>query len=162
MKTFIIAEAGVNHNGDIQLAKKLIEEAAKAGADAVKFQSFKAEKLVSKNAEKAEYQKETTRAEESQFQMIKKLELNYDKHEELIEHCKKNNIMFLSSAFDLDSIDLLNNLGMKIWKIPSGEITNYPYLKKIAKLKNKVILSTGMTTLGEIECALNLLFAEGC
>lgn len=160
-KIFIIAEAGVNHNGDIGLAKKLIEKAAWAGVDAVKFQSFKADKLVSKKAKKAEYQEETTGNEESQYQMIKKLELDYEKHQELIDHCKTNNIMFLSSAFDLESIDLLNNLQMGIWKIPSGEITNLPYLRKIGKLNKKTILSTGMATLGEIEKALNILKEAG-
>ena len=160
-KVFIIAEAGVNHNGDIELAKKLIEKAAWAGVDAVKFQSFKADKLVSKKAKKAEYQKETTGNEESQYQMIKKLELDYEKHQELIDHCKKNNIMFLSSAFDLESIGLLNDLQMEIWKIPSGEITNLPYLKKIGKLNKKTILSTGMANLGEIEKALNILREAG-
>lgn len=161
MKVFIIAEAGVNHNGNIKLAKELIEKAAWAGADAVKFQSFKAEKLVSKHAEKAEYQKETTGNDESQFDMIKKLELDYEKHQELIDYCEKNNIMFLSSAFDLESIDLLNNLQMGIWKIPSGEITNLPYLRKIGKLNKKTILSTGMANLGEIEKALNILKEAG-
>jgi N,N'-diacetyllegionaminate synthase len=161
MKTFIIAEAGVNHNGDIELAKKLIEKAAWAGADAIKFQSFKAEKLVSKYAEKAEYQKITTGKNETQFQMIKKLELDYNKHEELKEYCEKHNILFLSSAFDLESIDLLKKLGMNIWKIPSGEITNYPYLKKIGELKEKVILSTGMANLGEIEDAIKVLKESG-
>lgn len=161
MKTFIIAEAGVNHNGSIELAKKLIEKAAWAGADAVKFQSFKAEKLVSKKAEKAEYQKQTTGEDENQFQMIKKLELDYNKHEELIECCKENNIIFLSSAFDLDSIDLLHKLNINIWKIPSGEIINLPYLKKIGSLKEKVILSTGMANLGEIEDAIRILKEAG-
>ncbi len=161
MRTLIIAEAGVNHNGDLELAKKLIEKAAWAGADIVKFQSFKAEKLVSKFAEKAEYQKETTGQAETQFQMIKKLELDYTRHQELIEHCKKNNIMFLSSPFDLESIDLLKSLGINIWKIPSGEITNYPYLQKIANFKEKVILSTGMSNLGEIEYALNIFKNNG-
>ena len=161
MRTLIIAEAGVNHNGDLELAKKLIEKAAWAGADIVKFQSFKAEKLVSKFAEKAEYQKETTGQAETQFQMIKKLELDYTRHQELIGHCKKNNIMFLSSPFDLESIDLLKSLGINTWKIPSGEITNYPYLHKIASFKEKVILSTGMSNLGEIEYALNIFKNNG-
>lgn len=161
MKTFIIAEAGVNHNGSIELAKELIKKAAWADVDAVKFQSFKAEKLVSKKAEKAEYQKQTTGDEEKQFQMIKKLELDYDKHEELIACCKENNIMFLSSAFDLDSIDLLHKLNINIWKIPSGEIINLPYLKKIGSLKEKVILSTGMANLGEIEDAIKVLKEVG-
>lgn len=160
-EVFIIAEAGVNHNGDISLAKKLIDAASEAGADAVKFQSFKAEKLVTKTAEKANYQVETTDNQENQYAMIKKLELDYDKHQELIDYCTSKNILFLSSPFDLESIDLLNNLGMEIFKIPSGEITNLPYLLKIAKLKKQVILSTGMATLGEIESALNVLKENG-
>lgn len=156
-KVFIIAEAGVNHNGDIGLAKKLIDKASEAGADAVKFQSFKAEKLVTKGAKKAEYQEKTTDIKENQFQMIKKLELDYEKHRELTDYCKSKNILFLSSPFDLESIDLLDDLGLDIFKIPSGEITNLPYLKKIATLKKKVILSTGMGNLGEIEKALDIL-----
>jgi len=160
-KVFIIAEAGVNHNGSIELAKKLIDVAAEAGADAVKFQTFKAENLVSKQAEKAEYQKETTDSEESQFEMIKKLELDVDTHKELIAYCTEKGILFLSTPFDHDSIDLLNTLGLDIFKIPSGEITNLPYLRKIGSLNKQVILSTGMANLGEIEDAINLLIAEG-
>ena len=124
---FIIAEAGVNHNGSVQLAKKLIDVAVEAGVDAVKFQTFKAENLVSKNAQKAAYQKETTDKQESQFDMIKKLELDVETHKELIAYCKEKNIMFLSTPFDHDSINMLNELGLKIFKIPSGEITNLPY-----------------------------------
>lgn len=160
-KVFIIAEAGVNHNGSIELAKRLIDEAANAGADAVKFQTFKAENLVTKNAKKAEYQTKTTDSDESQFEMIKKLELDYEVHRELKEYSESKNIMFLSSPFDLESIDLLNELGLEIFKIPSGEITNVPYLRKIGKLKKRVILSTGMTSLSEIEFALNLLRESG-
>lgn len=160
-KVFIIAEAGVNHNGSIDLAKKLIDKASNAGADAVKFQSFKAEKLVTKNAQKAEYQELTTGKEENQFEMIKRLELDYEKHEELINYCKSKDIMFLSSPFDLESIDLLSTLGLEIFKIPSGEITNLPYLRKIGSLKKKVILSTGMSTLGDIEKAIDILKASG-
>jgi N,N'-diacetyllegionaminate synthase len=160
-RVFIIAEAGVNHNGDIEIAKKLIDVASEAGADAVKFQSFKAEKLVTKYAKKADYQSETTDSNESQFNMIKKLELDYDKHVELLEYCKAKNIMFLSSPFDLESIDLLSDLGMEIFKIPSGEINNLPYLRKIGETKKKVILSTGMATLGEIESALETLKENG-
>ncbi len=160
-KTFIIAEAGVNHNGRIELAKKMIEVAAEAGVDVVKFQSFKAENLVSINTPKAEYQKKTTDATESQFEMIKKLELDVESHKILMEHCNKRNIMFLSSPFDLDSIDLLVELGLDIFKIPSGEITNLPYLQKIGKLNKKVILSTGMADLGEIEDALDILIEAG-
>jgi len=161
MSVFIIAEAGVNHNGSIELAKKLIDVASDAGADAVKFQTFKAESLVSKNADKAAYQKETTDAKESQFDMIKKLELDIDTHYELISYCKHKNIMFLSTPFDLDSIDLLNELDLAIFKIPSGEITNLPYLRKIGALKKEVILSTGMADIGEIEDALDILIDAG-
>ncbi|TCO73650.1 N-acetylneuraminate synthase [Marinisporobacter balticus] len=160
-KVFIIAEAGINHNGNLELAKKLIDAANEAEADAIKFQSFRAEKLVSKNAEKAVYQKETTGDDENQFQMIKKLELDYRKHKELICYCKQKEILFLASSFDLESICLLEQLGLEIFKIPSGEITNLPYLRKIGKLKKKVILSTGMTTLGEIENALTILRENG-
>ncbi|MCV3373788.1 N-acetylneuraminate synthase [Campylobacter lari] len=157
----VIAEAGVNHNGDLNLAKKLIEVASEAGADYVKFQTFRTELCISKNAQKAEYQLKTTSHEESQFDMIKKLELSKQDHEVLIEHCKKCNIKFLSTAFDLESIDLLVELGVEIFKIPSGEITNLPYLKKIAKLNKNIILSTGMASLGEIEMALDVLTDNG-
>lgn len=161
MKTFIIAEAGVNHNGSIELAKKLIDKAVEAGVDAVKFQTFKSEKLVSRNAEKAEYQKKSTSKEESQFDMLKKLELDVESHNVLMNYCKDKGIMFLSTAFDLESIDLLNDLGLEIFKIPSGEITNYPYLKKIGKLKKKVILSTGMSNMQEVKEAVNVLKNNG-
>jgi len=160
-KVFIIAEAGVNHNGSIELAKKLIDVASDSGADAVKFQTFKTEKLVSKHAQKADYQKETTDKNESQFDMIKKLELDSDTHKELMAYCKTKNIMFLSTPFDHDSIELLSDLGLEIFKIPSGEITNLPYLRHIGKLDKKVILSTGMTDIGEIEDALDVLIASG-
>lgn len=161
MSIFIIAEAGVNHNGSIELAKALIDVAAHSGADAVKFQTFKADKLVSKTAQKASYQKETTDADESQYAMIKKLELDERAHHALIDHCKMKNILFLSTAFDHESIDLLNHLGMEIFKIPSGEITNLPYLRHIGSLKKEVILSTGMATLDEIDAALHVLTAAG-
>lgn len=161
MSVFIIAEAGVNHNGSIELAKKLIDAAVKAGADAVKFQTFKTENLVSKNAAKAEYQKNTTDKDESQFDMIKKLELDVGTHNELIAYCKEKGIMFLSTPFDLDSIDLLNKLGLKIFKIPSGEIINLPYLRKIGSLNKKVVLSTGMSNMNEIEDALKVLTNAG-
>lgn len=160
-KVFIIAEAGVNHNGSIELAKKLIDVASESGADAVKFQTFKAEKLVSKNAQKADYQKQTTDTKESQFDMIKKLELDMDTHKELMAYCKTKNIMFLSTPFDHDSIELLSDLGLEIFKIPSGEITNLPYLRHIGKLNKKVILSTGMADIGEIEDALDILINAG-
>lgn len=158
---FIIAEAGVNHNGSVELAKKLIDVAVESGADAVKFQTFKAENLVSKNAQKAAYQKETTDKEESQFDMIKKLELDVNTHKELMAYCKQKNIMFLSTPFDHDSIELLDELGLEIFKIPSGEITNLPYLKHIGKLAKKVVLSTGMADIGEIEDALDVLMESG-
>ncbi|MFC4386551.1 N-acetylneuraminate synthase [Gracilibacillus marinus] len=160
-KVFIIAEAGVNHNGDMQLAKQLIDVASEAGADAVKFQSFKAEKLVTKTAKKAAYQSKTTDADENQFNMIKKLELDMDKHIELKKYAENKGILFLSSPFDLESIDDLNKLGIDLFKIPSGEITNLPYLRKIAKLNKPIIISTGMATLGEIEAALEVLKKNG-
>jgi len=159
--TFIIAEAGVNHNGSIKLAKKLIDIASEARANAVKFQTFKAESLVIKNAEKADYQKELTDKSESQYEMIKKLELDIDAHLELIEYCRIKNIIFLSTPFDLDSVELLNNLNLKIFKIPSGEITNLPYLRKIGSLGKEIVLSTGMADIGEIEDALDILIGSG-
>ncbi len=161
MSVFIIAEAGVNHNGSIDLAKKLINEASDAGADAVKFQTFKAENLVSKSAQKADYQKETTDREESQFEMIKKLELDIDTHEELIAYCQMKNILFLSTPFDHESINLLDELELEVFKIPSGEITNLPYLRHIGSLGKRVILSTGMADIGEIEDALDILTEAG-
>ena len=161
MGVFIIAEAGVNHNGSIQIAKKLIDIASKSGANAVKFQTFKAENVVSKNAVKADYQNQTTDQHESQFDMLRKLEIDLDTHKELIQYCKTKNIMFLSTPFDHDSIELLNSLGLEIFKIPSGEITNLPYLRHIGKLKKKIILSTGMAKIGEIEDALNILIEAG-
>jgi len=161
-KVFIIAEAGVNHNGSIDLARKLIDVASESGADAVKFQTFKAVNLVSKNAKKAEYQKKNMNDEDdSQFNMLKKLELDLYTHKELISYCKVKNIMFLSTPFDHDSINLLNDLGLEIFKIPSGEITNLPYLRHIGKLGKKVILSTGMADIGEVEDALDILTEAG-
>ena len=160
-RVFIIAEAGVNHNGSVELAKKLIDVAAGAGADAVKFQTFKAQKLVSKAAKKAAYQQETTSASESQYDMIKKLELDVQTHRELIAYCKAKGIMFLSTPFDHESIELLHSLGLEIFKIPSGEITNLPYLRHIGSLGKRVILSTGMADIGEIEDALDVLTTAG-
>ena len=160
-KTLIIVEAGVNHNGSIELAKKMIDAAVEAGADAIKFQTFKAEKVVSRYAPKAEYQKKTTTDGESQLEMIKKLELDAAAHQTLIDYCKKRNIQFLSTPFDFESIDLLNELGLDIFKIPSGEITNLPYLRKIGVLRKKIILSTGMANLGDIEDALDVLMEAG-
>lgn len=160
-RIFIIAEAGVNHNGDIEMAKKLVDAAVSAGADAVKFQTFKAERIVSRIADKAEYQKKTTNLNESQFDMIKKLELDESAHRLLKMYCKKRSIGFLSSPFDIESVHFLNELGLEIFKIPSGEITNYPYLREIGKLKRRVILSTGMADLSEVESALNVLIQFG-
>ena len=160
-RTFIIAEAGVNHNGKIENAIKLIDAAAEAGADAVKFQTFKAQNIVCRNAKKAEYQKQTTDADENQYMMLKKLELTEQMHEQLLQHCRENGILFLSTPFDLDSIDYLDRLGISIMKVPSGEITNYPYLKKIAETGKKVIMSTGMCTVEEVEAAVNVLKKYG-
>ena len=160
-KVFIIAEAGVNHNGSIELAYKLIDIAVEAGADAVKFQTFKAENLVTKSADKADYQKQTTDESESQFEMIKKLELDFDIHKKLINYCKEKDIMFLSTPFDHESIDLLNELQLQIFKIPSGEITNLPYLRHIGLLNKKVFLSTGMSNLQEAGDALTVLINSG-
>ena len=160
-KVFIIAEAGVNHNGDLKIAKRLVDEAAKAGVDAVKFQTFKAENIVCKNAAKADYQKATTDAEQSQFEMLKKLELTEAMHEQLIEYCKEKGILFLSTPFDLESIDYLAQTGMEIMKIPSGEITNYPYLRKIAQTGKRVILSTGMSSIEEVKAAIAVLRDHG-
>ena len=159
--TLIIAEAGVNHNGDIHTAYKLIEEAAKAGADIVKFQTFKANMLAVPTASKADYQQITTSQNESQLSMLRKLELQQYIHPLLINHCKKFRIEFLSTAFDHSSIHFLSTLNLGRWKIPSGEITNLPYLRHIAKFKQPVILSTGMSTLPEVEKALNILFECG-
>jgi len=160
-KTFIIAEAGVNHNGSLELAKNLVDAAIETGADAVKFQTFKAERIVSKNAEKAAYQIQTTNATESQLDMIRRLELSTTAHKELLQYCGEKEIQFLSSPFDLESIDLLASLGLTIFKIPSGEITNLPYLRKVGVLKKEIILSTGMADLGEIEDALDVLMEAG-
>lgn len=134
-RVFIIAEAGVNHNGDIDIAKKLIDSAKSSGADAVKFQTFKAANIVSKYADKAEYQKNNSKNNDSQLEMLKKLELDQKQHKILFDYCNKKGIEFLSTPFDLDSVDLLDRLGMRILKIPSGEITNYPYLKKNRNIK---------------------------
>lgn len=157
MKTFIIAEAGVNHNGSMETAKKLIDAAKKAGASAVKFQTFISENLVSKIAKKAEYQEKQTGSSESQLDMIKKLELSFNDFKELKAYCDKTDIMFLSTPFDIESIDFLAGLNIPIWKIPSGEITNLPYLEHIASYKKPVILSTGMSTMEEIQAAIEVL-----
>ena len=160
-KTIIIAEAGVNHNGSMESAKKLVDVAADAGADYVKFQTFKADTLVTQSAEKAEYQKIITDKSESQFEMIKKLELDKSAHDELIKHCEEKGIRFLSTAFDHDSIELLADLNIPLYKIPSGEITNLPYLRHIGRMGKPIILSTGMSTLEEVQKALNVLLESG-
>lgn len=158
MKTLIIAEAGVNHNGCIDTAKKLIDAAANAGVDYVKFQTFKANKLVSTKAIKADYQSQNTGdLKESQLDMLQKLELSKADHYELIAHCKLKNIKFFSTAFDLESLDFLNELGLGLFKIPSGELTNLPYLEKVALLADEIILSTGMSTIEEIGEAIQVL-----
>lgn len=157
-KVFIIAEIGVNHNGSLELAYKMVDTAIAAGCDAVKFQTFKSANLVSKLAQKADYQiQNTTEKNESQFDMLKKLELSYESFNKLFNYCKEKNIEFLSTPFDNESIDFLANLGLKTFKIPSGEITNLPYLRKINAYKPNVILSTGMANLEEIKDALNVL-----
>jgi len=161
MSTFIIAEAGVNHNGSIERALDMVKIAARSGADAVKFQTFIAEEEISKYASKAEYQKKTTGITESQLEMVKKLELNKNDHLRLIDLCAKYDIEFMSSAFDFISIRLLEELNISKLKIPSGEITNLPYLRQIGKLGKPVILSTGMSFLGEIEAALEVLEISG-
>lgn len=160
-RVFIIAEAGVNHNGSFKIAKQMVDAAYKAGADAVKFQIFKSENLTIKNAKKAEYQKRLTSGKETQFEMLKKLELDKQAYEKLFRYCKKKGIIFLCSAFDLESIAFLKELGVKIFKIPSGETTNYPYLKKIGSFRKKIILSTGMAVMSEIRAAINVLIKAG-
>ena len=160
-QTLIIAEAGVNHNGDLARAKQLIDAAAKAGADLVKFQTFSADRLVTRTATKAEYQTQTTDKKESQHEMLRRLELSSEMHKELIAHCASRNIGFFSTAFDMESIDLLVSLGQDRFKIPSGEITNLPYLRRIGGLGQAVILSTGMATLGDIEAAIDVLEQAG-
>lgn len=158
----VIAEAGVNHNGSLELAKQLIDKAVEAGVDIIKFQTFKSEKLVSKAARQAEYQQRNIgKKDEGQLAMLKKLELSQADHEELISYCNERGIRFFSTAFDMDSIDYLHSLNMGLWKIPSGEITNYPYLRKIAQYKEPVILSTGMCELSDIEAAMKVLLDFG-
>lgn len=156
-RVFIIAEAGVNHNGDMDRALALVDAAADAGADAVKFQTFKAERLVAGDAPKADYQKRQTDAAETQLEMLRKLELDVPAHERLLAHCRERGIEFLSTPFDLESVDLLKALGVHRFKVPSGEITNLPLLERIAATGKPVLLSTGMSTLGDIEAALGIL-----
>ena len=161
MKTLIIAEAGVNHNGNFELAKQLVDKAVEAGADIVKFQTCKAENVISRYADKAEYQKETTGVNDSQLDMVRKLMLTYEEYGQLKEYCDQKGITFLSTAFDLPSVDYLHSIGMKLWKIPSGEITNLPLLIKIAKLHEPIIMSTGMSELSEVEDAVKVLKENG-
>lgn len=161
-KILIIAEAGVNHNGDIQIAKKLIDVAVESGADIVKFQTGKPENVISRFAQKADYQIENTKdTTETQLEMCRKFEFQDTIWPILIDYCKQKNIKFLSTPFDVESVDLLHNLGLEIFKIPSGEITNLPYLRKIGKYNKQVILSTGMANLGEIESAIAVLVDSG-
>lgn len=160
-RTLIIAEAGVNHNGDINLARQLIDVAAAADADMVKFQTFNADRLVTAGAKKADYQSKATGPAESQRAMLRRLELTRENHEELIAQCKGRGIEFFSTAFDLESIDLLVELGLTAFKIPSGELVNLPYLRRIGQHRKPVILSTGMAVLGEIEAAIDTLETAG-
>lgn len=160
MRVYIIAEAGVNHNGSFELACRLADSAKEAGADCVKYQTFKSENLVSKDAQKAEYQKETT-GDSSQQDMLKKLELSYDSFVRLKEYCDRIGICFLSTPFDFESIDFLNSLDMPFWKIPSGEVTNYPYLVALAKTGKPVVMSTGMCEMNEIADAIKVLKDNG-
>lgn len=161
-RTFIIAEAGVNHNGSVELAKRLVEKAAEAGADCIKFQTFTAARLVTKRARQAEYQQRNSGGrEESQFQMLKKLELSPQAHRLLIDHCRACGIRFLSTAFDLDSISFLHSLKLGLWKIPSGEVTDYPFLKRIAAFDERTILSTGMCEMQDVRDAVAALLENG-
>ena len=162
MSILIIAEAGVNHNGSLERAKEMALAAKKAGADIVKYQTAVPEQVVSRFAEKADYQKQQTGSEESQLEMIKKIHFGFEEHRQLKEYCDEIGIRYLSTPFDLDSIDFLATLDMPVWKIPSGEITNLPYLEKVAALKKPLILSTGMSMLSEIEDALAVLEENGC
>ena len=161
MRTLIIAEAGVNHNGDLKLAKQLIDVAVEAGADIVKFQTFNADRLATRSAKKADYQNQATNSKESQHEMLRRLELSPEMHKELIAHCAARNIGFFSTGFDIESVDLLVSFGQDHFKIPSGEITNLPYLRHIGQLGKAVILSTGMATMGEIEAAIDVIEQAG-
>lgn len=160
-RTLIIAEAGVNHNGDMALARKLIDVAAEAGADLVKFQTFSADRQVTRTAAKADYQTRTTDSNESQHEMLRRLELSVEMHKELIAHCAKRNIGFFSTGFDIEGVDLLASLGQDRFKIPSGEITNLPYLRHIGRMGKPIILSTGMAEMGEIQAAIDVLEKAG-
>lgn len=160
MKTIVIAEAGVNHNGDLEIAKKLIDVAVEAKADFVKFQTFKAEKLAIKGLEKAAYQKVTTESQENQWDMLKRLELQAEHHRPLLEHCQRQGIGFMSTPFDIESANFLHELGMKIFKIPSGEITNLPFLRAIARFQKPVIMSSGMSDITEVKSAVEVFKRE--
>ena len=155
-KTFIIAEAGVNHNGSLKKALKLIDVAVAAGANAIKFQTFRAENLATDFAPKADYQKFKSLKKETQFQMLKNLEFTDFMHKTCLKECKRKKIIFISSAFDIESLDYLKNLKLSYFKVPSGEITNIPYLKVLGKFKKKIILSTGMSSISEIKKALKI------
>ena len=160
--TVIIAEAGVNHNGSLEMAKQLVDKAVEAGVDYIKFQTFKASKLVTKSAKQAEYQQKNIGKEgDSQYQMLKKLELSPEDHEVLIAYCKERGIKFFSTAFDFDSIDYLHSLNLGLWKVPSGEVTNYPFLKRIAAYNEKTILSTGMCDMQDVRNAVEALYKNG-
>lgn len=162
MSVLIIAEAGVNHNGSMEIAKQLIDKAVEAGVDIIKFQTFKAEKLVSKTAKQAEYQKKNIGGgNDSQYEMLKKLELSEENQEELMAYCKEKGIRFWSTAFDLESMDYLHSLGLGLWKIPSGEITNYPFIRKIASYGEDVIMSTGMCEMMDIQNGMDVLLRYG-
>lgn len=160
-KVLIIAEAGVNHNGSLEKAVELVQVASDAGADFVKFQTFKASLLSTSQAQMADYQKINLGKNQTQESMLKELELSFDHHHVLIEECQKRNIGFLSTAFDFESLEFLKSLDLKIWKIPSGEITNLPYLEQIGKTEKPVILSTGMSTLEEVSMAMEILLKNG-
>lgn len=160
--TLIIAEAGVNHNGSLEMAKQLVDKAVEAGVDYIKFQTFKASKLVTRTAKQAEYQqKNIGKGEDSQYQMLKKLELSPEDHEELIAYCKERGIKFFSTAFDFDSIEYLHSLNLGLWKIPSGEVTNYPFLNRIAAYNEKTILSTGMCDMHDVRASVDALYKNG-
>lgn len=162
MSVLIIAEAGVNHNGSIKIAKQLIDEAVNAGVDIIKFQTFNAEKLVSKSAKRAEYQRKNIGdGNDSQYDMLKKLELSKENHEELITYCKEKGIRFWSTAFDFESMDYLHSLKLGLWKIPSGEITNYPFIRKISSYNEPIIMSTGMCEEKDIQNAIDVLIKYG-
>jgi N-acetylneuraminate synthase/N,N'-diacetyllegionaminate synthase len=160
-QTFIIAEAGVNHNGSLEQAVRLVDAAVKAGADAVKFQTFKAKNLVTETAEQAVYQAENTGKQQSQYELLKQLELSEAEHQTLFEYCQQKGIEFMSTPFDEESIALLHQLGMKRWKIPSGELLSLPYLQHIASFNQPTILSTGMATLDEVGLAVDTLLSAG-